>query len=44
MKSCQRAAAAWGRRVRDTNPFPCISYNALAEVDAIEIGFEMKLK
>jgi hypothetical protein len=33
-----------GRKVRDTNPFPFMSYNALAEVEDIEIGFETKLK
>ena len=46
MGSCQRTACGGGldRKVRDTNPFPVIIYNALAEVEEIEIGFATKLK
>jgi hypothetical protein len=44
--SCQRAASkgGLGRKMRDTNPFPVMIYNALAEVEDIKIGFETKLK
>jgi hypothetical protein len=44
--SCQRAASGGGlgRKVRDTNPFPVMIYNAVAEVEDIKIGVETKLK
>ena len=44
MSKSREGSGGLGRKVRDTNPFPVMIYNALAEVADIKIGFETKLK